>query len=273
MIVLWFSLAWGSDCLIPAYSTDLTRAVADAEATFSSLDIDAFKAATDRLEVLLPCLVDPVPRNVAATVHRYLGIRAVGDRDMEVAELRFAAGRALEPGYSFPETLMPVGHPVRRLYDGLQLSDVTFATAPPPGNGYVQFDGRSTNQRPLSWATILQRFDSTGKIVETAYLMPAEPLPQYPVRIGQEVVVVPYDDPVIEEPPRPTGLIVATGVAAVATGVLYTVAGLTHGKYMNPETPDGELAGLAGRANGLSVASAVTGTATLGLGVGLVLRL
>ena len=273
MIALLLSLAWAGDCLIPSYSTDLTRAVSDAEATFSSLDINAFKAATDQLVVLLPCLVDPVPRNVAAQVHRYLGIRAAGDRDMDSAKLRFASGRALEPSYTFPDSLMAAGHPIRKIYDGIDLVDVVFVTAPPPADGHLRFDGRSTNQRPMSWATLLQRYDGTGKIVQTSYLMPAEPLPQYPIRVGDVQPLIPYDDPITEEPPAPTGLIIATGAAAVTTGLLYTIAGLSHAKFKNPATPDADLDALAGRANGLSVASAITGTATLGLGVGVVLRL
>ena len=273
MIVWMLSMALGSDCIIPAYSTDLTKAVADAEDTFRSLDIDSFKAATDRLDALLPCLADPVPRRVAAQVHRYLGIRSFGDRDPEAARLKLAAGRALEPTYTFPEGLMPAGHPVRALYDGITFDDARFSTAPAPADGYLQFDGRTTNQRPNHWATIVQRFDGTGKIVDTVYLMPADPLPRYPVRVGEQPLVIPYDEPLVEERGPPVALIAATGVAAATTGVLYGMAGAAHSRFMNPNTPDASLDGLASKANTLSIASAISATATAGLGAGVVLRL
>lgn len=273
-MILWLiSLALGSDCLIPAYSTDLTKAVSDAESTFRSLDIEAFKASTDRLEALLPCLADPVPRNVAAQVHRYLGIRSVGDRNRDAARYRLAAGRALEPSYVFPEGLMPTGHPVRTLYEGITIEDPRFSTAPPPADGYLQFDGRTTNQRPNNWATLVQRFDGTGKIVDTAYLMPQDPIPSYPVRVGEQAVIIPYEDPIVEEKGPSVPLMAATGAAALTTGVLYGLAGGAHGRFQDPETPDAQLDGLANRANALSIASAVGATATAGLGVGLVLTL
>src|SRR5688572_7533525 len=93
----------GPDCAERTDTTDLTTAISDAEASFSDLDIDSFKEATDRLRAVLPCLDDPLTRHLSAEVHRFLGIRAFGDRDPD-AELYFAAARAIEPDYQFPTT-------------------------------------------------------------------------------------------------------------------------------------------------------------------------
>ena len=272
--MVWLlSVAWAGECIIPAYSTDLLDAVDDAEDTFRSLDIAAFLEATGRLEALLPCLADPVPRQVAAQVHRYLGIRAYGERNLQDAEVRLMAGRALEPEYTFPDALMPQGHPVREFYAALEVDESLYAFAPPPASGYLQFDGQTSNQRPTDWATVVQRFDGTGKIVETVYLLPGQPLPTYPVQVGAYPAVFPLPEPEPDPGGPPTSLLVATGVTALSTGILYGLAGHAHGQFQDPDTPDARLDGLAGRANALSVASAITGTATLGFGVGIVLRL
>ena len=68
-LLLLLSMAWGQDCP-PASSTDLSASIDEAEATIARLDVPAFKAATDELSALIPCLDDPVTRQVAAEVHR-----------------------------------------------------------------------------------------------------------------------------------------------------------------------------------------------------------
>ena len=58
----------------------------------------------------------------------------------------------------------------------------------------------------------------------------------------------------------------------VTTGILYAMAGANHARFNNPRTPDPLLDAAADRANALTIASAVTGTAALGLGVGVAVR-
>lgn len=272
MLLTLLSLAWGADCPQPAASTDLTASIAEAEATIARLDIAAFKEATDRLDALLPCLEDPVTRNVAASVHRFKGIRAFADRDLEAATVMFRAGRVLEPGFAFPDDLIPPGNPIRTAYEQVDYGEPKFETLPTPdGGGYVQLDGRSTNQRPLTWATLFQRFDGSGALADTAYLLPDTPSPAYPVQVGEVPVVVPYDDPVIVDK-KPVALLGATIGGAVATGLLYGGSGLARARFDNRNTPDDQLDGAADATNALFIASAITGTATLGLGVGVALR-
>lgn len=272
MLLTLLALAWGADCPQSAASTDLSATVAEAEATIAQLDIVAFKAATDRIDALLPCLEDPVTRNVAASVHRFKGIRAFADRDLANAEVMFRAGRALEPGYVFPDDLIPPGNPIRTAYEEVAYGEPRFETLPTPdAGGYIQLDGRTTNQRPLTWATLYQRFDGSGALADTEYLLPSAPVPTYPVQIGEVPVAIPYDDPVFVDK-KPVALLGATVGAAVVTGLLYGSAGLARAKFDNLNTPDEQLDGAADAANALSIASAITGTATLGLGVGVALR-
>lgn len=261
-------------CPEGADTTDLTTAISDAEATFTDLDIAAFKEATDRLRGLLPCLGDPLTRHLSAEVHRFLGIRAFGDRDPD-AKLYFAAARAIEPDYTFPPSLIPEGNPVRTAYADYDLSQARVASAPEPASGSLQFDARTTLERPAAWPTIYQRLDESGAVVETAYLMPADPVPTYPMKQVRIVAVAPQPEPIgPTDPPRPvapplrTPLLVGTVAAAASTGLLYGLAGVSHATFHDTSTPDADLDGLRTRTNTLVVTSAVTGALTVGLGIG-----
>lgn len=264
-------------CDAPADTTAITSAISDAEATFADLDIAAFKEATDRIRAVIPCLQDPVTRRVAAEVHRFLGIRAFGDRD-PAAPTYFAAARSIEPDYVFPPELIPEGNPLHQVYRSIDLTTGRSVPVSEPAGGYLQFDGRSGAERPAAWPTLFQRFDSSGAVVDTRYLHPGDPLPDYPVKRVRIVVVDPGPEPVepivpVRPPPSParTPLLVGALSAAAATGVMYGMAGVAKGTFNDPSTPDADLDALRRRANTLSVASAVTGTVGLGLGVGVAL--
>lgn len=260
------SLSWSCD--EPADSTQLTAAVNEAEGAFTGLDIAAFKEATDRIQTLLPCMVDPIPSNVAAEVHRFLGIRAVGDRDEVQAEQMFAAARMIEPEYEFPVGLIPEGNPVRDAYSRLSLDQPLWQYVPPPADGgYFHFDGQVAGMRSRAWHALAQRFDGTGRVVDTQYLAPSDPLPQYAVLV---------DNPDLDSlegdlaKPTPTALVLAIVATGLTTGVLYGAAGLTEARFKNPNTPDDQLDPLARRTNALVIASGVGSAATVGLGVGLI---
>lgn len=259
MLLLWIGLARAAeaDCPAPVDTGDLERAVAEAEAAFASLEVEALKAATDRLHALLPCLVDPLTRQLAADVHRYLGVRAFGDRD-PAAPTYFAAARAIDPDRRFPPSLVPAGNPLLEAWTAIDPATRTVEHAPPPAAGTLQFDARTTLERPTSWPTLFQRLDADGAVVETAYLLPADPLPAYPVA-----------EPSPPRPPRARGPLLAGAVAAgVTTAALYGLAGASHAAFEDPTTPRRDLGRLRDRTNGLVVASAVGALATVSLGIG-----
>jgi len=270
LLLLLISMAANAqdeDCAEPTVSTQLTAAIREAEGTFSDLDIPAFKVATDRLHAIIPCLKDPNTRNVAAEVHRMTGMRAFGDRDTDKAKLAFAAARSIEPYYEFPETLIPRGNPVRKLYADLELGKGAARDVAKPAVGYIQFDGRTTLKRPVTWPTFMQRFDDGGQVIVSAYLWPDDPTPKYAVSTAVAVA-----DPDAYVPPEPTParvpLLIATASTAVVTGALYGLAGSAEAKFKSPQTPDNELDGFEKRANTLVVVSGVTGAVTVGLGIG-----
>ena len=273
LLALWVAttnVALASTCPVATYSTDLSESIHDAKDTFADLDIVAFKAATDRLAQMIPCLEDPITGSVAADVHRFQGIRAFSDRDDPLAQMMFAAARKIEPSYVFPETLIPAGNPVRLAYEAADLGDGAFVVVPTPAQGYLQFDGRTTQRRNISWPTLYQRVDGAGAIVETAYLLPEDELPTYRVRQGDCQLVLPEDPDVETDPPKE--LLIATIASGAAAVALYGAAGVSKARFSNLNTADDKLEGLAGQANGLVIASGLAGAATLGLGVGVALR-
>lgn len=264
LLVAWLTAAAAADCPEPVDTTDLERAIAEAEHTFASLEVDAFKQATDRLRDLLPCLEDPLTRQLAADVHRWLGVRAFGDRDPE-ASAAFAAARSIDPDHRFPPSMVPPGNPLLDAWAEIDLGVRTVALAPPPAAGSLQFDARTTLERPVSWPTLFQRLDADGAVVETAWLRPDDPLPAYPV--------APLLPPVALEPRRRTPLLVGAVVAGVVTGVTYGLAGASHAAFEDPSTPPRDLGPLRDRTNGLVIASVVGGAATVGLGAAWVVTL
>ena len=65
---------------------------------------------------------------------------------------------------------------------------------------------------------------------------------------------------------------IATVATGVASALLYGAAGYSEARFKNPSTPDAELDGWMGRANGLSLAAGIGGAATVGMGAVVIVR-
>lgn len=230
---------------------------------YAAADVDAFLERTNELNAMLPCLAEPISRDVAAAAHRIRGMRAFIDRQPVVARNAFSAARALEPAYSFPTSLVPEGHPLAKAYAHAPEAPTTDPVEP-ARSGHLRFDGRRSNDRPTSRNTVAQLLDREGGVTRTAYLLPAEPM-------------FPY------EPGRPDSgasgdgsgmglsvpLAIGAGAAAVLASVSYGLAGASYAEYGNDpylEHKDG----LRGRTNALVGLSAGLGGAALGAGIGAV---
>lgn len=261
-----------------ATAAELTETIEEAQRALERLEPDAFVAATARLDTLVPCLAEPLSRHLAAEIHRTKGIRAVSERDPGASRF-FAAARALEPAYKLPSSLIPEGHPVRTEYAAFDLTTGGFEPLPPPAEGTLTLDASPKLYRPTSWPTIAQYLGADGSVRFTAYLEPAAPVPEYPVASSStppptigDPVPAPVPAPPPPPPPRSSKvpLAVATGASAVLTGVLLGLAADASARFADLDTPDEDLLALRSRANSLVVASAFTGAAGLGFGVGFV---
>ncbi len=244
-----------ADC--SASTADLTLTLEDAEAAFASLDIVAFRAATDRANADVRCLTEVAPRPMVARLHRLQGLRWWADGDLARARASFSAALAIEPAFSFPEALVPAGHPVLAEFEAsAALADSTVAV-PAPAGAALWFDGRSQDARPEARATLAQLVADEGAVRASALLWPGEPLFPYAV-----------------EERRPKGpnlpLAVGAGVSLTASAVCLGLAAANYDTFHDPSTPAGELPGLQNTTNTLYVSGLGAGVLALGVGAGAV---
>lgn len=259
-------------CPTPTTSVDvIEEAEASAEA-YKNADLVGFVKHTTQLEAAIPCLAEPLERNVAAQVHRMMGLRAFVDQKSEKSQEAFGAARGIEPAYRFPETMVPPGHPIMDAYEAMAADEIAVRKdVPTAAGGYFQFDGRSSTERPVNVPTVAQLFNGDGGIETSGYLWPDAGMFDYeqgdPARpAGSEPVLVDT---------RPKGpnvpLAASAGGAAVLSGVAYAIAASSAAKYNSPETPYADGPGLVSRNHTFTVVSGGAGVAAVGLGVGAVL--
>lgn len=237
----------------------LTTALQQAEEALSVLDIAGFKAAATQADDLLACVGEPVPRHVAAQLHRMVGLRAFGERDPS-ASGAFAAARQIEPAYSFPRSLVPKGSPVFDAWSAIPLDAITTTPIPPPAEGWIELDGRSGAARADTLPAVFQRFDGDGAVAASGYLSPQEPLPPYVVALPGAVPtsMAPTETPHLWRRARVPLAIVSSG-SAVVGGTLWGLSVQGRARYLNTDDPvaDDDLAALRSRTNALAAGSIV----------------
>ncbi|MDP2311245.1 MAG: hypothetical protein Q8P18_34815 [Pseudomonadota bacterium] len=140
------------------------------------ISTDTFRAGMTTVSAQLPCLTEAIPPEHAARIHRAKGLEAFVDRDLDRARAAFAAAKAADPAYSFPVTMVPMGNPVRTLYDASTTSGAT-VPLPPPAKGAVRLDGIVSRARTIDRATLFQL--ERQPAVETRWLAPGDPAPAY----------------------------------------------------------------------------------------------
>lgn len=226
------------------------RALMDAEVAWGRMDVPGFRAAAEDARRMLPCLSDALYPSTAARYHRMRGMLAFVERDQAEARRDFAAARALEPAWRFPESIAPDGHPVLEDYTALALDGARYQRVAPPARGRITFDGLPTSLRARDWPTVVQVFDADGGVATTRWLRPTDALPVY--EPGP-----PTPDSLARGGRAPSvPLLAAAGVGLVASGALGVVAYDAWGQE-----------GFAGRAVGLGAAALGAGVAGTALAV------
>lgn len=250
-----------ADAACPApVGTDAVQGALDtAELAFANLDVTAFDGATDAALGLLPCVSEPMSRQLAASVHRFVGLRRFVDRDLDAARSSFAAARSIEPGFAFASSFVPDDNPVRVEYAAIDPATGAGAEAPPVDGGYLLFDGSIGTTRPTSFPTIVQVMNGDGTVSQTAYLSPGQALPTYAIGTPD----LPGPDHPLRAP-----LLASGGGALVLAGALYGLAWVSRSNYDDPaiET-EAQLDALRAQTNALTITSFVAGGVALGLGV------
>lgn len=259
-----------AECGQDLSTADLVAMLEGAEWSYGQADLPGFSQATEQIRTKLPCLSEELPRNIAARVHRAVGLRGFVDRDPEVSTRAFAAARAIEPAYTFPSALVPAGNPVLLDYNAVPVEAGKHDEVLAPADGYLVFDGRPDHARPRSWPTVVQFVASSGEVTDTLYLWPAQSLPVYEIAAGQPVdTTIP-----VEPPPTATDrrfsapvLAIAGGMAA-ASGALFVVSRSVRSSYDDPATPLADLDALRVRHNSLVWSSRGTAAGAVLLGAG-----
>ncbi|GDX80816.1 hypothetical protein LBMAG42_26270 [Deltaproteobacteria bacterium] len=253
--MLLFVAAAFADC--SATTADVQLTLEDAEAAFGRLDIVGFRAATDQANADVKCLREVAPRPLAARLHRLEGLRWWADGDLARAHASFAAARAIEPGFAFPEALVPPGHPVLAEYAASDPLTGGETRVPAPEAAVIWFDGRAADSRPDARATLAQLVATSGDVRASALLWPGEAL-------------FPYDvaRPVKKGPNLPFSI--AAGVTLAAGAVCYGLAAADYDTFHDPNTASADLPGLQNSTNALYFSSIGAGVLALGSGVGAV---
>ncbi|MDP2310031.1 MAG: hypothetical protein Q8P18_28695 [Pseudomonadota bacterium] len=262
----------------PAHPATLEDSLDRAQLAFSRLDAAVFVRESDEVMREAGCLVEPIAPADAARLHRTSGLREFVSGREDTASEAFAAARAIEPTWMFPESFVPPDHPIRRLYDDARASSRAGVDAPPPALGHLEFDGVVSRRRPADRATLAVLVGPTGEVTDSAYLWPGDPLFDYliaaPVAEPVDAPVATLPGPLPASPPRrrrPTlPLALVAGASAVASGACYAIALDTSQTFWTPGAPAADLPALQQRTNVLYVTSVGAAVLALGTGVGAV---
>jgi len=259
---------YGSD----AFGNDMTR----LSAAMRKRDLATLSGAGGRLEAGLPCTGTVVPMPALASAYRLLGVRAAVEGREEDARRWFRSGLELDPSFEWGVNDLPMGDPIRRLFDGERdpaLSDPETVTGKEfriaDGEG-VLLDGRqveapiATLERPHLVQVV------SGQAVSATYLIEGNDFPATLLIDAAEATASQESGGGAERvqrlrPPAKTPLLVLGGASLLASGGLYAASFATRSSFRTATTTD-ELVKHQAATNTLVIASGVA--LVLGMGSG-----
>jgi hypothetical protein len=260
----------------PATAADIDRAVGDAEAAYAGMDLDGFRAAVSTATADAGCLAERPPRATVASLHRAVGLAEFFvAKDAARAAGAFASARALEPAYTFPDRLVPKGHPLLKAYASQDPAASELEILPPSATGHIEVDTQPSATRPMDRPVLIQVVAEDGSVAAGVYAWPGDPLPGYasrqaPIAAKETRPARPGTLPARARKgpnlPLAGGAVAALALAGASYGVAYS----THEQYYDPSTDASDRPGLRDATNALFVTSVGVGVVAVGLGVGAV---
>jgi len=247
--------AYGVDCAEPITMEELNGGLAIAESAYTELDDVKFRDSVNELAgIMLPCVGQAVPTELAARYHRVMAIHLFTIGDEENADLSLLAAKGAEPEFKFDDELLPPNHALRKNWSGLEVSEAA-RVVPEPRLGSVSFDGRNGRKRPIEHPTIAQIFDESGLAQSTHYLAPRESLPMYAAI------------------PRKRNLLIscaggAFALSATTYGLAWKANGKVFSQASNPNIKPAEIDSARASANALSFLSGALLGVSAGCGTG-----
>lgn len=261
--------AAGADCPARAGTAELADTLDQAEAAWRSADEAGFFERMEELQLLLPCLDEPLDAPLAARAHRNTGLWLYATGHPARAEAAFASARRSSPGEALPAELVPAAHPARALFEAARPGGEAKAV-PAPANGQLLFDGQ-LRDRPAGGPTYAQLQITGGGIAWTTRLATGEPLPPYelappepepPLAVAEAGVSLPTEPVTTAASSRRgrLGLPLALGAGALGLGggALGLVARSSQARFLDdPPTDRDGLDALYSRNRAASTASAI----------------
>jgi hypothetical protein len=254
------------------------EAVAAGEAAFVALDRDGLESSHELAKSSLMCIGVQQTAESAASFHRLTAMVDFVGGQSEIARAEFHRARILQPGYRLPPRIAPEGHPLAVLYEDSMrtFAQETLEAGIPPVDGFLIVDGVRGGARSLQGDVIVQVYDMTGTLVETAWIEAGAVMPLWGPALSETLA---------NEIRGP--LAVSSGVSLLASGVLYAIARSRRADFDSDEwlleqsslwyvdnpneafPAEQVLRDLSLQIDGLSYGSIGTGVLAVGLGVGL----
>lgn len=249
----------GCDAAVGA--RDFGRMIAAGDAAYANMYEKGFREARLDAAQALPCLTEGLTPGQSAAFHRLEALAAFLDRDHAGAVASFKAVLAAAPGYTLPEAMAPMNHPMRTYFEIAANSPVPPGRPlNPPKAGWVHLDGALATEAPADRPFIYQRFGDGGRVIESMLVRPGITPPTLALastpsrssrKSGREINV---------------GLASAAGVAALASGGFFLAAHNTEQAFWSQSTSQAELGALRTQTNTFGWLSAGFGAVALGTG-------
>lgn len=254
VVALLATLASALDCPDRLTREELAAQLDAAESAWVDLDAPGFRDRANELAgLLLPCMGDLVPPDLAARTHRVLALQRyeLGNRDAAAGSV--AAAKAADPTIAFPETWLPADHALVLAWQAAD--EPAYGKVPEPRVGNLAFDGVAGRERPRDLPTIAQQFDAAGVARATRYLGPREAFDGY------------------DAIPRTRNALVATSAGAGLGGAALLVGSWLQYRSLlanaaDPLTPADDLQGQRATSNLLFALGGGLVGVSVGLGAG-----
>lgn len=257
--MLWVvvsGMAWAgtpAGCASPTARHQVLEPVSTIFQAYGALDTETVAAADAALTDALRCLGVPLTPAEVADVHRARALAASAAGDHELAKLRFAASRKLQPSWRFPPEVVPddPAYPEWERLTAIPLSVSKLGQVPASAEGAMRFDGEPARVvgevdgqqlvgRETSMPLFFQHIDDDGTPTVSAYVPMNAPLPAYP---GSDWRPPVPEAVVITERTsrwtRPDKVIAGVSSAFVVGGGVLT--GIGYYNYLAYCSPDSEL--------------------------------
>lgn len=116
LMLLSWSVAVAADCPDTTTNAEVSSDLQAALLSYAVMDAEAFAASADLALQKVECLGEKATPQLAASLHRVRGVRAVFEGDVDAGVLSFAAARSIEPDHTLAATLAPTGGKLANAY-------------------------------------------------------------------------------------------------------------------------------------------------------------